>query len=143
MDVSQKPQPLQFVLFAPVWPSVLCHRVCGSSPASEAWYAAIQVRRAELKMGASPALTAKFWPLYSHERWLSGKDTRWYASSMMPNHWLARPDWSPDPSSRSSMGISPSLRFGPIQLINALACESTSWPACRYWYKPQNPNLSD
>ena len=76
MDVSTKPQPLQLVLFAPTWPSVLCHRVCGSSPASEAWYAAIQVRRAELKIGASPALTAKLWPLYSHERWLSGSDVR-------------------------------------------------------------------
>src|SRR6185437_11638009 len=126
MDVSQKPQPLQFVRLAPVWPSVLCHRVCGSSPASEARYAAIQVRRAELKMGASPASLAKLWPLYSHERWLSGKDMRSYAWSMMANHWLARPDWSPDPSSRSSMGISPSLRLGPIQLMNALACERTS-----------------
>ena len=86
MDVSQKPQPLQFVRLAPVWPLVLCHRVCGSSPASKAWYAAIQVRRAELKIGASPARTAKFWPLYSQERWLSGKDVRPYASSMMPNH---------------------------------------------------------
>ena len=86
MDVSQKPQPLQFVLLAPTLPSVLCHRVCGSSPASDDWYAAIQVRRAELKIGASPALTAKFWPLYSQERWLSGKDVRPYAESMMPNH---------------------------------------------------------
>src|SRR6266516_6107286 len=126
MDVSQKPQPLQFVLFAPTWPLVLCHRVCGSSPASEDWYAATQERRAELKMGASPALTAKFWPLYSHERWPSGKDVRSYAWSMMSNHWLARPDWSPDPSSRSRMGISPSFRCGPIQLMNALACERTS-----------------
>jgi hypothetical protein len=61
-------------------------QLLGSSPASEAWYAAIQVRRAELKIGASPARTAKFWPLYSQERWLSGKDVRPYASSMMPNH---------------------------------------------------------
>jgi hypothetical protein len=77
-------------------------------------------------MGVSPALTAKSWPLYSQERWLSGKAVRWYASSMIPNHWLARLDWSPDPSSRSRIGISPGLRSGPIQLMNALACAVTS-----------------
>src|SRR3954449_10854352 len=143
MDVSQKPQPLQFVRFAPTWPLVLCHRVCGSSPASDDWYAATQVRRSELKMGASPAVFAKFWPLYSHERWPSGRDFRPYAPSMMPNHWLARADWFPAPSSRSSIGISPSFRFGPIQSMNALACEAVSWPARRYWYKPQNPNPCD
>ena len=30
-------------------------------------------------MGASPESTANDWPLYNHERWLSGKDTRLYA----------------------------------------------------------------
>jgi hypothetical protein len=106
--------------------------VCRSSPVADDWYAATQVRRAELKMGASPAVTAKFWPLYSQERWLSGRDSRPYAPSMMLNHQSARADWFPDPSSRSSMGISPALRFGPIQSMNALACESGSWPARRY-----------
>src|SRR2546426_1973684 len=101
MDVSQKPQPLQFVRLAPVWPSVLCHRVCGSSPASEARYAAIQVRRAEIKIGASPARAAEILPLYSQERWLSGKDVRADASSVMANHWLGRAHSAPDTSSRS------------------------------------------
>src|ERR1700759_26979 len=114
MDVSQKPQPLQLVRFAPTVPLVLCHGVCGSSPAGDDWYAATQVRRAELKMGASPAVFPKFWPLYSHERWPRGWDSRPYLLSMIPNHWLARADWFPAPSSRSRIGISPSLSFGPI-----------------------------
>src|SRR5690242_20922609 len=62
---------------------------------------------------------------------------------MTPNHWFARPDWFPAPSSRSRMGISPSFRCGPIQPTNALACEIASWPARRYWYRPQKPNFRD
>src|SRR6266700_2424748 len=50
MDVSTKPQPRQLVRFAPTWPLVLCHRVCGSSPAADDWYAATQVEDGDLAL---------------------------------------------------------------------------------------------
>src|SRR5580765_4293713 len=51
--VSHLPQPGQFVMFAPVFPSVDCHRVCPTA-GGVFWYAAIHVCRAEEKILVSP-----------------------------------------------------------------------------------------